>query len=457
MVQKADVWGWGVAEPVTFTWRLGALPEEPGGERFGPLCDELVGRHAGAPDVGPANPLEVIAGGLLAAAAAAAGLRCNDPGAEQTFQLAAGLAAIDKILRTGPPVWIGEPFLRMPVGAAAAAGLYCEVSVCLDLFDHDQSVALDRAPLVVEDGSCVPGANSYLSVESADERLRNHPGFSAWSAASRDDKEQALKRATLDLDEWFRWRGVPVRPVLRTTTGQLRVRELLLTFRARDRALDVAVAWETDTVFSRRGLSLCANGADVARVFYPPHLKPAAVKKTVDDMIALIACHLIQAGVIDLRDDDEIGRFLGRYLRGYRGADTSGPWGVLGPLLKNLTAAQDFRGFRKYVARTIRGLAAQRRDRATLEHAPDSVQGVAARIGCTPQALYYRIQRGRVRTEKRDGTLVLPADEIGRLECEMASKIRLRAAIRSEAAAREMTTAAVRKRVQRARVSQGRA
>lgn len=63
--------------------------------------------------------------------------------------------------------------------------------------------------LIVEDGSVVANAESYVSVATADLywSARNN---STWSAASEAQKEAALREATQFLDGSYRWSGTLV-------------------------------------------------------------------------------------------------------------------------------------------------------------------------------------------------------------------------------------------------------
>jgi len=62
--------------------------------------------------------------------------------------------------------------------------------------------------LIVEDGTVVAGAESYLSVADANTYWTNHGSPSAWTAASTAAKESALRYATQWVDERFWWGGV---------------------------------------------------------------------------------------------------------------------------------------------------------------------------------------------------------------------------------------------------------
>lgn len=64
--------------------------------------------------------------------------------------------------------------------------------------------------LIVEDGTGLSTAESYLSVSDADAYHDAHSAPAAWTSASDSEKEAALRRATEYLDQkyHFRWLGI---------------------------------------------------------------------------------------------------------------------------------------------------------------------------------------------------------------------------------------------------------
>lgn len=60
--------------------------------------------------------------------------------------------------------------------------------------------------LIVEDGTGVTGAESYISVAAADTYFTNR-GNATWAALATDDKEAALRKATDYMEGRYRWRG----------------------------------------------------------------------------------------------------------------------------------------------------------------------------------------------------------------------------------------------------------
>lgn len=60
--------------------------------------------------------------------------------------------------------------------------------------------------MIVEDGSCIEGANSYVSLVYADDYFTQQ-GSAAWDSKSGIDKERALVKASAYIDGVFKWRG----------------------------------------------------------------------------------------------------------------------------------------------------------------------------------------------------------------------------------------------------------
>jgi hypothetical protein len=73
---------------------------------------------------------------------------------------------------------------------------------------HHEGEQLMTVPaLVVEDGTGLPGANSYLDVTDADDLLSINPHLTDWTAATYDAKAGVLIWATRYLDQKVRWNG----------------------------------------------------------------------------------------------------------------------------------------------------------------------------------------------------------------------------------------------------------
>lgn len=62
-------------------------------------------------------------------------------------------------------------------------------------------------PLVIEDGSCVTGADSWVTLDDANAHFANYGGY--WTGTN-DQKEAALRRAALWLSTSFRWNGTKI-------------------------------------------------------------------------------------------------------------------------------------------------------------------------------------------------------------------------------------------------------
>lgn len=66
-----------------------------------------------------------------------------------------------------------------------------------------------KVSLIVEDGSCVPSANSYVSLEFADEYMRN-TGKTSWLSKSENERKSYLINATRYIDRTYSqigWKG----------------------------------------------------------------------------------------------------------------------------------------------------------------------------------------------------------------------------------------------------------
>jgi hypothetical protein len=60
-------------------------------------------------------------------------------------------------------------------------------------------------PLIIEDGSCVAGADSFVTLAEADAHFASYGGF--WTATDDARKEAALRRGALWLSTSFSWSG----------------------------------------------------------------------------------------------------------------------------------------------------------------------------------------------------------------------------------------------------------
>lgn len=67
--------------------------------------------------------------------------------------------------------------------------------------------------LIVEDGTGLAAADSYVSVADAD-AYHTAMGNAAWASATSDEKEVALRRATQYMDTIFQYRGERLFPTV---------------------------------------------------------------------------------------------------------------------------------------------------------------------------------------------------------------------------------------------------
>lgn len=63
-----------------------------------------------------------------------------------------------------------------------------------------------KITFVVEDGTCVPGANSYITLEEAGQYQRNK-GREDWLALSDDEKLSSLIKGTQYVNDLYKWKG----------------------------------------------------------------------------------------------------------------------------------------------------------------------------------------------------------------------------------------------------------
>ena len=71
--------------------------------------------------------------------------------------------------------------------------------------------------LIVENGTCVTGANSYISLTDADTYMKN-AGHSAWSALDENTRKSCLINGTLYIDHIYSKYGTPQHQTQNTDT-----------------------------------------------------------------------------------------------------------------------------------------------------------------------------------------------------------------------------------------------
>jgi transposase len=145
-----------------------------------------------------------------------------------------------------------------------------------------------------------------------------------------------------------------------------------------------------------------------------------------------MSLYLIQAGLISLDEDQDVQQFLLSYLSGFRRAAQVGAASVLAEILTHYRLPEDYRAWRKYVGKTIKGLVAtqKRQDRtigvSVRRIGPLMIPEVAGRVGLSRETLYRQVRRGQVRAEKVNvGTvsyLALSDTEVEQLKKEQEQK-----------------------------------
>ena len=67
-------------------------------------------------------------------------------------------------------------------------------------------------PLIKEDGTGLPNANSYANVADADAYHADHLYATTWTSATTTNKEKALAMATRFIDQSFQFNGLKLKP-----------------------------------------------------------------------------------------------------------------------------------------------------------------------------------------------------------------------------------------------------
>jgi hypothetical protein len=161
------------------------------------------------------------------------------------------------------------------------------------------------------------------------------------------------------------------------------------------------------------------------RVYFPSCLEgtraaEGAAKAVQDGLVQ--ACILAIKGDVIACDEPSVHQFLVDYFRRtYRNVAKLTPDGVLGEVVRGYGFAQDFRGFRKYCAKTI---SAMLRDEQRRDVPPqrNSVAETALELGIKKRALYDRISRGRVDVEPGDAGMIIGEAERQRLVARQNTK-----------------------------------
>ncbi len=149
--------------------------------------------------------------------------------------------------------------------------------------------------LVVEDGSIVAGAESYLSVTDADTYWTEHGSPTAWTGATTAGKEAALRYATQWIDDNFSWTGLIVssaqvldwpRQSVYDDQGRL-VADTIIPQKLKDATAEMAKN-NIDSALAAtqaRGGDVKSEKVDVIEIVYMDWASPGVDYPYVEDML----------------------------------------------------------------------------------------------------------------------------------------------------------------------------
>jgi hypothetical protein len=223
--------------------------------------------------------------------------------------------------------------------------------------------------------------------------------------------------------------------------------EMLLRYTREDgtpaKQMDILVRWRGEQQRSKIPRRVVKSIFPHAhkRLYIPPWetLSKREIRAWTQDNIALVSLYLVQAGLISLDEDQSVQHFLLSYLSKFKGAVQVGAGSVLAEILTSYRLPEEYRAWRKYVSKTIRGLVAteKRQERSYVISDPTGteehlmVPAVADRLGMPTRSLYHLVKQGAVRakevTVEGRRYQTIPDAEIARLE-QLQGQKRLRKA-----------------------------
>jgi hypothetical protein len=226
------------------------------------------------------------------------------------------------------------------------------------------------------------------------------------------------------------------------------------------------------------------------------------VRAAVEDLVALLCFYLVQEELVRLEDNRGVREWLFAYLGQFKAARQLGVEYALGEIVTHYQIPEDYRALRKYVAKTIHGLAANQRRQEGLDltyaraaapivnrsegHDDDAdildgreepmpgrrherkrpvtlepsdspgaqpISAVAAALGMSVRSLYGLVARGKVQTETvthgRMQYRMIPEAEVERLKEWLGQKEWRKDLIKGLASVFGITTASARRWVER--------
>lgn len=161
--------------------------------------------------------------------------------------------------------------------------------------------------LIVEDGSIVAGANSYITLVEADDYAEMRGNTTAWDALTDDLKNARIAYATKVVDEYFVWEGY------RTSSEQV---------------LEWPRSGAPDCGGQIIGQSALSGRRAYGTVYLDSNVIPQELKDAVAEMaIELAASDRVSAPALatDRGDLKSLGIFQGVNLEWYEGGDRANP------------------------------------------------------------------------------------------------------------------------------------
>ena len=293
-------------------------------------------------------------------------------------------------------------------------------------------------------------ANATKWLEYAREKLRENPdGMAIWT------REYARIRLgnlfCIPTEHWELSLNEPQirisggKPVLGIPEAVFFKLEVLLEFvnlkkgKPVDR-LQVVVCADSDQdrLIWPRKIRKSLSGLAARRIYLPdPSRSKKEIALAVKDMYTVLCVFLIQEKFIDLDVEPQTKEFLFSHLRSFKGVSESDidPGIVLSELLANYQFPEDYQGFRKYVAKVVKGLRAK--ESSSFGHIEgrdwDAMKGfslisdVAAKMGRSKRTIYHWAKIKKLHTEEillgSVRYLAVPESELRRLKNQSNDKI----------------------------------
>jgi hypothetical protein len=181
----------------------------------------------------------------------------------------------------------------------------------------------------------------------------------------------------------------------------------------------------------------------------------------IGNMCVVVALCLVKEKLCSIDDDVILRKVLLDYLGKFKGATEVGEMWLLERILCSYRLSEDYRAFKRYVARTIRGLRIEvkRSDipyvivNQTTGTTRLMIPRVAEIVGVSRRTLYRKVREGKVRAERifvgTEQYLTMPDAEITHLEQDQMTKRLRKALIAACAAKRDISELSARRWIAR--------